>query len=97
MAHARNSDPSTSHAAAAAAERRGVAAAHRLLCLAAVTREPGLTAAEIATRVGLERHKPSRRLPELRDDGLVGNGPARLCSVQGTPSITWMPVAEVQS
>ena len=97
MAHTRNSDPSTSHAAAAAAEQRGVAAAHRLLCLAAVTREPGLTAAEIAERVGLERHKPSRRLPELRDDGLVVNGPARLCSVQGRRSITWMPATEAQS
>jgi hypothetical protein len=97
MANARITDPSTSHQAAAAAERRGVAAAHRLLCLASVTREPGLTAAEIAERVGLERHKPSRRLPELRDDGLVANGAARLCSVQGTRSITWLPVAEVQS
>lgn len=96
MAHARTTDPSTSHQAAAAAERRGVAAAHRLLCLAAVTREPGLTAAEIAERVGLERHKPSRRLPELRDDGLVVNGPARLCSVQGRLSITWVPT-EAQS
>lgn len=96
MAHARHTDPSTSHAAAAAAERRGVAAAHRLLCLAAVTRGPGLTAAEIAERVGLERHKPSRRLPELRDDGLVVNGPPRLCSVQGRLSITWVPT-EAQS
>lgn len=91
MPLARTTDPITSHQAARDAERRGVAAAHRLLCLAAVRREPGLTAAEIATRVGLERHKPSRRLPELRDDGLVINGPSRLCSVQGRPSITWIP------
>lgn len=100
MANTRSTDPITSHQAARDAERRGVAAAHRLLCLAAVRREPGLTAAEIATRIGLERHKPSRRLPELRDDGLVINGPARPCSVQGRNSLTWLPTApvtEVQS
>ena len=97
MARARSTDPRTSHAAARDAERRGVAAAHRLLCLAVVCREPGLTAAEIAARTGLERHKPSRRLPELRDDGLVVNGPTRRCSVQGRRSITWIPVPEVAS
>ncbi len=97
MAHARHSDPDTSHEAAVSAERRGRAAAHRRLCLAQVNKQPGLTAAEIAERVGLERHAPSRRLPELRDSGLVDNGPARCCSVQGRRSITWIPAAEVQS
>jgi hypothetical protein len=72
-----------------------VAAAHRLLCLAQVTRHPGLTAAEIALGTGLERHAPSRRLPELRDAGLVINGPIRLCAVKGRRSLTWIPAPEI--
>ncbi len=94
MALARTTDPITSHQAARDAERRGVAAAHRLLCLAQVTRHPGLTAAEIALGTGLERHAPSRRLPELRDDGLVVNGPIRICAVKGRRSLTWIPAQE---
>lgn len=94
MALARTSDPITSHQAARDAERRGVAAAHRLLCLAQVTRHPGQTAAEIAQGTGLERHAPSRRLPELRDDGLVVNGPIRICRVKGRRSLTWIPAQE---
>ncbi len=97
MAHARHSDPSTSHEAAVAAERHGRATAHRRLCLTQVSQQPGLTAAEIAERVGLERHAPSRRLPELRDDGLVINGPVRSCSVKGRRSLTWIPTAGAQS
>ncbi len=94
MALARTTDPITSHQAARDAEHRGVAAAHRLLCLAQVTHQPGLTAAEIAEATGLERHAPSRRLPELRDAGLVVNGPIRLCAVKGRRSLTWNPAME---
>jgi CRP-like cAMP-binding protein len=96
MAHARTTDPSTSHEAARDAERRGVAAAQRLLCLAQVTRHPGQTAAEVAEGTGLERHAPSRRLPELRDAGLVVNGPIRICTVKGRRSLTWIPTQEAQ-
>jgi len=91
MAQARNSDPFTSHEAAREAEASGRARAHRQLCLGEVLRKPGQTAAEIAVAVGLERHAPSRRLPELRDAGLVENGPARICEVTGRMSLTWLP------
>jgi hypothetical protein len=95
MARARTTDPTTSHQAACDAERRGVAAAHRLLCLAQVTRHPGQTAAESAQGTGLERHAPSRRLPELRDQGLVANGAIRICRVKGRRSLTWFPQQEI--
>lgn len=65
--------------------------AHRQMCLSQVKKEPGLTAAEIAVAVGLERHEPSRRLPELRKCGLVFNGGKRICTVQGTKSMIWLP------
>jgi len=91
MARARNSDPFTSHEAAREAEASGRASAHRQLCLDEVLKHPGKTAAEIAVAVGLERHAPSRRLPELRDAGLLKNGPARICKVTGRMSLTWLP------
>jgi len=94
MARARNSDPFTSHRAACEAEASGRAGAQRQLCLDEVLRSPGKTAAEIAVAVDLERHAPSRRLPELRDAGLVKNGPARICSITGRMSITWLPAKE---
>jgi len=97
MAHARTADPTTSHDAADAIERSGIADAHRRRCLAHVLQRPGLTAAEIARAIGLERHAPSRRLPELRDAGLVVNGSIRTCSVKGRRSLTWFPIAKAQS
>lgn len=96
MARARNSDPFTSHEAAHEAEASGRANAHRQICHDEVLKHPGQTAAEIAAAIGLERHAPSRRLPELRDAGLVENGPARICEVTGRMSLTWLPAKEAQ-
>ncbi len=90
-ARARNTDPFTSHEAAREAEASGRAGVQREVCLAEVLTKPGKTAAEIAVATGLERHAPSRRLPELRDAGLVVNGEARVCAVTGRMSITWFP------
>ncbi len=89
MARARRTDPLTSHQAAEEAEASGRAHAQRQLCLAEVLKNPGKTAAEIAVATGLERHAPSRRLPELREAGLVTNGRSRICAVTGRLSITW--------
>lgn len=91
MARARNTNPFTSHEAAREAEASGRADAQRNLCLDEVLKNSGKTAAEIAVATGLERHAPSRRLPELRDAGLVVNGPARVCRATGRMSITWLP------
>lgn len=85
----RSTDPHTSREAAEKVTTSGTASAQRETCLRAVREEPGLTAAEIAARCGLERHVPSRRLPELRKAGLVRNGAARECRVMGTNCLTW--------
>lgn len=90
-ARARSEDPSTSHAAAAAVEFSGRAGSQRRLCLRCVAEHPGLTAAEIADLARLERHIPSRRLPELREAGMVVNGETRRCRIVGNPSMTWWP------
>ena len=94
IARARGTDPATSHEMARTVERDGRAHAQRDICLARVRVRPGLTAAEIASEIGLERHVPSRRLPELRERGLIVNGPARVCNVMGTRSLTWWPATE---
>ena len=96
MAHARATDPTTSHLAACDVEDSGRASAQRKACLEEVLRNPGKTAAEIAVATGQERHAPSRRLPELRQAGLVKNGQARTCNVTGRLSLTWLPVKEGQ-
>lgn len=88
-AKARRGDPETSHQAAREMEDSGRAHGQRALCLEEVKRRPGQTAAEIAAALGLERHVPSRRLPELRAAGLIRNGPARECRVMRRSSLTW--------
>jgi hypothetical protein len=90
-AAARHTDFITSHEAAHEVEASGRAKEQRRACLDAVIRNPGMTAAEIAVAVGLERHAPSRRLPELRRIGLVYNGDQRVCREMGSKSITWFP------
>lgn len=86
---ARNTDPLTSHKAAFDVERRGAAANQRERCLKQVRKTPGRTAAEIAVLGGMERHVPSRRLPELRTAGDVENRDTRTCEVTGNTSLTW--------
>tara|TARA_R100000808_G_scaffold24092_1_gene54652 strand:- start:5158 stop:5472 length:315 start_codon:yes stop_codon:yes gene_type:complete len=91
---ARNTDPITSHQAAAQVEGQGWASCQRQLCLNQVEARPGMTAAEVAVAQNLERHVPSRRLPELRSAGLVENGPSRRCTVTGKNSLTWHPAGK---
>lgn len=91
MARSRKTDPYTSHQAAAEAESSGRASGHRRICLSAVIEKPGRTAAEVAAETNLERHVPSRRLPELRSAGRVYNGEVRVCLVTGRNSMTWYP------
>ena len=91
MAKSRRTDPVTSRMAASEAESSGRAASQRTICLARVNSHPGRTAAEIAVAAGLERHAPSRRLPELRDQGLIVNGESRICTATGRASMTWLP------
>lgn len=92
MAHARLTDNMTSWEAADGVERSGRAGRQRERCLHVVRHRPGLTAAEIAVVTGLERHVPSRRLPELRTAKLVENREDRVCRVKGRRSMTWWPV-----
>lgn len=84
----RRCDPPTSALAGRHVRACGCAKRHRDLCLTVVKRQPGLTAREIEARIGIKAHK---RLPELRADKLVHNGPYRACTVSGRQAMTWLP------
>lgn len=88
-AKSRNTDPVTSYMAADKVEREGTAETQRQKCYAEVARMEGQTSAEIAKRLEVDRYTPSRRLPELRDAGIVQNGNHRKCMVTGNKSMTW--------
>lgn len=94
MANYRRDDPVTSMLAGEYAELSGTAKGQRQLCHAAVTRLPGRTAREIEDQIGIKAHK---RLPELRQRGLVSNGEMRRCSVSGRLACTWYPVRPHQA
>jgi len=91
VARSKLGDPRTSEKAAFEVERQGWASTQRDKCLREVLRKPGQTAAEIAKNAGLERHAASRRLPELREMGLVENRGVRICTIKERRSIDWWP------
>lgn len=94
-ARARRLDPTTSHDAAFRVERSGKAADQRTRCLDALKRiGRAATSAELARAMGVDRHVTARRLPELRDGGLVRQGEKRECEVLGTECLTWEPKVE---
>ena len=96
-ARARSTDPATSHEAAANVELLGKAGSQRRKVYDFVVAHPGKTSGEIAASLGIDRYTPSRRLPELRDGGLVETGAERLCEVQGSKCLTWYPAKPAET
>jgi len=89
-AKARRTDPDTSHEAARRADKFA-ATGQRVRCLECVEGHHGLTSGEMADLLGVDRHVPARRLPELRDAGLVKSLAPRKCRSRGSTSLTWWP------
>lgn len=89
---ARRKDPATSHAASDYIAATGSASAQCGFALAAVRAFPGRTSQELARKVDGDRYVLARRLPELRDDGLVRNDGEKRCDVTGRSALTWWPV-----
>ena len=88
---ARRTDPITSHQAAHHVEASGKANSQRQRCIRDVRQHPGATAGEIASRVNIDRHTASKRLPELVTAGLLRRGSPRRCQCHGTNMTTWWP------
>jgi DNA-binding MarR family transcriptional regulator len=101
LALARNSDPWTSHAAAEQIEDTGLLRGQKRYVYEALRRRNGSTSAELGRDLGIDRHVPGRRLPDLEREGLVRQGPVRQCRVKKRASVTWFvveppPVADSQ-
>lgn len=95
-ARARNTDPATSHAAAASMND-GKALKHAEIVLLMVAAHPGLTSAELARDDGrLGHYQVNRRTRELVEIGKLREGPARRCTVLGSNCLTWWPVTAGQ-
>lgn len=95
-AQARKSDPITSVLAAERVERSGSAASQREAVLSFVRSHSGLTSAEIAKAMQVNRQMPARRLPELAKVGLIRKGDKRTCGVAETLAVTWWPAGACQ-
>lgn len=88
---ARTGDPATSHQAAESLTTSGARYTAKKAVLSWVKRHPDSTSAELAGKAPDTMGHPTihKRLPDLRRDGLVVNGPVRTCTVTGRPSLTW--------
>ena len=89
---ARDTDPHTSHLAAADIERSGKAAHQRNIVLQALNRfakDVPRTAAELAKIAWLDRYMVSRRLSELVKANEAVKRPSVMCPVRGKRSVAW--------
>jgi hypothetical protein len=87
-----NTDPLSSHAAAAALETSGARAVQKHQALQAVRNFPGHTSLELAALIGggtETRYMLARRLADLKHDGMVVNGGLRACRQSGHQATTW--------
>lgn len=90
---ARQGDPISSHQAAHEVVRSGLAEHQAGEVLEALCRFPWTTSRELAEYSGLDRYMAGRRLPELKEAGLVDrdDGMKRKCRVAGRIACTWWP------
>ena len=92
---ARSVDPDTSHQAAHEITADGTRDRQATMMLEACCRWPGRTSRELVSRLGLgDRYIGSRRLPELRDMGMVTKGEPKICGISGKRAATWFPTSK---
>lgn len=87
----RNSDPETSHDAAADLTASGARSRMASITLAGLRENPGLTSKELEKLLGFEDGAIRKRLNDLRHLKLADNGPERRCSITGKTAQTWVP------
>ena len=85
----RSTDPHTSYEAARDLAESGKWNSQKIAVYKCLRKHDGATGAEIANFLGIDRHTPSRRLPEIERTGYIMRGEARRCSVRGTKQMTW--------
>lgn len=95
---ARNTDPKSSHLAAAEMNKTGKRQTHINQLAQVVVANPGKTSAELAFIVAdahphLTRHEVARRLPD-GEGQVFFKGESRKCSQTNRLCITWWPTTE---
>jgi hypothetical protein len=92
---AAHTDPDTSHQAARHLARTGQLGRSMRATLTALAAWRGAppTSYELAGDDLRARFEHGRRLPDLRERGLVTNGAARPCRVTGRQAVTWVVTA----
>lgn len=88
---ARNTDPDTSHEAAAEITASGVRGEQQAQTIAAVRAFPGCTMQELAEKTGHDRYMLARRISECETAGAVRRGAKRTCEVTGRKAEEWWP------
>src|ERR1041384_6467502 len=86
---ARNTDVRTSHQSGHEFTTSGKRNQQKAQVLNALKANPGLTARELASFASISGEITHKRLPDLREDGLVYNGEARRCSITSKQAMTW--------
>jgi hypothetical protein len=103
---AATNDPATSHDAAREVTRSGARGEHCRRVLKMVQAHQGLTAVELHNdQTGdfdpdaepLDRHEISRRLADLKNVGLVRQGPSRPCRIKHRVMSTWFAIGGVDA
>ena len=92
-ARARNTDPSSSHDAAAHVEKTRSAKNQCRRVLSALKGHPHRTSNELAVESGLDRYIVARRLPELKQRKLVRQSSIKRNDMYSQrKAVTWWPV-----
>lgn len=94
LPHSASKDPITSFAAGERMIKSGAKQTHAKQVFEALSRHGGLTAAELAEVIGMDRYEVQRRLADLKNTGLAEHGPERFCAVRKSLCVTW--IAEVK-
>ena len=93
---ARRTDPDTSHQAAIQFVALGKHAKQSAEVLNTLRRINAsrvmVTSAELAAYMGVDRYVTARRLPDLAKKGLVEKCRKTICTVNGTPAVTWKAI-----
>lgn len=87
----RNEDPHTSRRAFLDHRESGRLATNQSKVLDSVQRNPGMTAAELASKSNLEHVECQRRLSDLNKKNLLYRRGTRRCQIKGTKMSLWWP------
>ncbi len=87
--HARTTDPSTSHAAAASIEDSAQSIQNRIFQLLYARREP-MAVEEVAAITGLQKDQVWRRMSDLKNARRVEDSGLRHTNENGRKAIKWM-------